>query len=260
MTSLRRRLLLAVLPPVVVFAIVVAFWHAATVAFDIQPYVLPSPARVFDAASANAAKIARAAMLTGGAALCGLGASLAVGVLVAFAFSQSRLIRGAFYPYAIFLQTVPIVAIAPVIAIWVGQDFRSVVLVAHIVSLFPVVANATHGLTSVDRNLLELFEINNAARAQTLLKLRFPNAIPHIVTGVRTSSGLSVIGAIVGEFFAGYDPSSQGLGYLIQSWSGQSKSAELYAAVFASTLLGLAIFGAASLAGAIACRRWRDAG
>jgi len=260
MTSLSRRVLFAILPPVVVFGVVLALWHAATVAFDIQKYVLPPPSGVAAAAAANAAKLLRASMLTGGAALCGLGISLAVGVFVAFAFSQSRLVRGAFYPYAIFLQTVPIVAIAPVIAIWVGQDFRSVVLVAHIVSLFPIVANATHGLTSVDRNLLEFFETNNASRAQVLLKLRFPNAIPHIVTGVRTSSGLSVIGAIVGEFFAGYDPSSQGLGYLIQSWSGQSKSAELYAAVFASTMLGLAIFGAATAIGALVCRRWRDVG
>lgn len=253
-----RRFVLFALPPLAVFVLVLALWQGATMAFDIKSFVLPAPAAVMRAGIENAAKIGRASMLTGAAALCGLAASIAVGVLTAFAFSQSRAIQRALYPYAIFLQTVPIVAIAPVIVIWVGQDFRSIVLVAHIVSLFPIVASATHGLTSVDASLLELFEVNNASRVQTLLRLRFPNAVPHIVTGIKTSSGLSVIGAIVGEFFAGYSPSSQGLGYLIQSWSSLSKSAELYAAIMGCTLLGLAIFGATSVLGGWATRRWQD--
>ncbi len=258
MTGFARRLAALVLPPLAVFLAVLAVWHVVTVRFDVPEYVVPPPGGVLDAAVKSGAKLARAAWLTGAAALCGLAVSVVVGVLVAFAFSQARLVRRAFYPYAIFLQTVPIVAIAPVIVIWVGQEFRSVVLVAHIVSLFPIITNTTQGLTSVDRNLLELFRIHNASRLQVLLRLRFPNAVPNTMTGIKTSSGLAVIGAIVGEFFTGYGESGQGLGFLIQLWGGQLRTAELFAAIFASTLLGLVIFAAASLVEDLIASRWRD--
>ncbi len=253
-----KRAALVVLPPLLVFVIVLVVWHVLAVRLDVPAYVVPPPGRVLEAAGESGSKLVRATLLTGAAALGGLAISVIVGVIVAFAFSQSRIIQRALYPYAIFLQTVPIVAIAPVIVIWVGQDIRSVVLVAHIVSLFPIITNTTHGLTTVDRSLLELFQIHNASRIQVLLRLRFPNAIPDLMTGIKTSSGLSVIGAIVGEFFAGYSESSQGLGFLIQFWSGQLKTAELFAAIFASTLLGLAIFGATSLIGDSITSRWRD--
>jgi NitT/TauT family transport system substrate-binding protein len=141
---------------------------------------------------------------TGKAALAGLGMSLAAGTLIALAFAEFPLVRRACYPYAIFLQTVPIVAIAPLIILWCGNGFWGVTATVFIISLFPMVANGTAGLIGADPRLLELFAVNNASRWQTLLKLRFPGAIPRFAEGLKISAGLSVIGAIVGEFVAGF--------------------------------------------------------
>jgi NitT/TauT family transport system permease protein len=128
------------------------------------------------------------------------------------------------------------------------------------VSLFPIITNGTEGLTALDRNAVELFEVNNASRLQKLLKLRLPNSVPYFITGAKTSSGLSVIGGIVGEFFAGYGTEKFGLGYLIFQTSGQLKTADLFAAIIASTLLGLAIFGLVGLVGNLLLSRWKYAG
>ncbi len=128
-------------------------------------------------------------LVTGSAALCALVASVVLGSIVAMVFSQSPRIRVAFQPYVVFLQTVPIVAIAPILIIWFGYRFTTVIMVAVIISLFPIVSNVTAGLTSVDRNLVELFQLGGASRLQTLFKLRIPFAIIHLVLGMRISSG-----------------------------------------------------------------------
>lgn len=245
-------------PPLVVFGLFLLLWQGATVVFDLPAFVLPPPRAVFGAVAAHGPELLRATLLTAAAALCGFLASFAVGTLIAFVFSQARAIQRSCYPYAIFLQTVPIVAIAPLIIIWFGTGFRSVVLVSFIISLFPIITTGTTGLVSVDRNLLELFAVNNATRSQTLLKLRLPNAVPYLVAGAKTSSGLSVIGAIVGEFFAGYGTDNYGLGYIILLAQGQLKTDYLFAAVLASTLLGLLIFGAAGGLGRLVLARWHE--
>jgi NitT/TauT family transport system permease protein len=187
--------------------------------------------------------------------LAGLGLSLVVGTAVAFVFSQSRLVQRAVYPYAIFLQTVPIIAIAPLVITWFGAGFQSVVVVAFILSLFPIINNVTAGLTSIDSNLLELFEFHNATRWQVFQKLRLPNAVPYLVAGARIACGLSVVGTIVGEIYAGYSESF-GLGYLIFATSSKLDTPYLFAVVFCSTLLGVAIFTSVSLIGATVLARW----
>ena len=248
-----------VLPPLLFLALVVALWHLAAVWFELPSYLVPRPGEVVAVALRNAGAIGSAMRITASAALCGFALSLMAGTLVAFAFSQSRLIERSLYPYAIFLQTVPIVAIAPLIVTWFGTGFRSVVIAAFIISLFPIITSATAGLTAVDPNLRELFQLYNASRWQTLIKLRLPHAVPYLVTGAKVSSGLAVIGSIVGEFFVGYGARSHGLGYLIVQTSGQLKTDYLFAAVLASTTLGLAIFAAVSLFGALLLRRWHVA-
>src|SRR5262249_10840713 len=159
------------------------------------------------------------------------------GLAVAFVFAQSRTLARALYPYAIFLQTVPIVAIAPLVIIWSGPGFRSVVLIAFLVALFPVVTSATAGLTAVDRDLVDLFRIPRAARWQPFWTRRLPHALPDVVTGAQVAGGLAVIGAIVGEVFAGYGAEARGLGYLVTVTASQLKTAYLFAAVIACTLL-----------------------
>lgn len=250
-------LLQVVAPPLATFAIVLVLWHLATVVLSIKAYILPSPLAVARAAIDKRGELLGATMLTARGALAGLGMSLWVGLLVSFIFSQSRVVQRSFYPYAIFLQTVPIVAIAPLMIIWFGYGFLSVALIAFIISLFPIITNGTAGLTDLDPNLLELFELNNASRWQVLFKLRLPNAIPYLANGVKISSGLSVIGAIIGEFFSSYGKDRYGLGYIIYTATGRLNTDYLFAAIFASTLLGLVIFGCASLAGRWIVRNWK---
>lgn len=246
------------LPPVVLFAVIVTVWQWFVVAYNVKPFLLPSPLAVGSVLQREATLFGGAVVYTGAAALLGFGASLVIGTLIAFAFSQSRMLRVAGYPHFIFLQTVPIVAIAPLIVRWCGHGFPSVVLVAGILSLFPILANATQGLLEIDPDLLDLFRLNNASRWQMLVKLRFPNAVPSICAGARTASGLAVVGAIVGEFFVGYSAKTFGLGYLIQMTNAQSQMDRLFAAVLVSTLFGVAIFSLVNLASATILSRWYD--
>jgi NitT/TauT family transport system permease protein len=158
-------------------------------------------------------------------------------------FAQSRWVRRMFYPYTILLQTVPIVAIAPLILMWIGPGIFSVSLVAFIICLAPIIANTTQGMISVDRNLVDLFLMNNASRSQILLKLRLPHAMPSLFTGIRISSGIAVIGAITGELFAGSARVGVGgIGYAIQYASSQLETDYLFALVAAATVLGFVFF------------------
>jgi NitT/TauT family transport system permease protein len=257
----RRSVLSAVVPPIVLFLVMLAAWQGIVRLWKIPPFLLPSPTDVGHAALENFGKLASATGITAAGAVAGFGVSLGVGLIVAIVFSQSAIIRRSFFPYAIFFQTVPIVAIAPLIVLWSGTGFRSVVLVAFIVSVFPIITNATAGLTSIDPDLLDLFRLHGASRWQTLFKLRLPGAVPSTVTGAKTSSGLAVIGTIVGEFFVGYDPSEHfGLGYLIQESTTQLKVDLVLCAVVLATLLGLIVFGAVNLIGALVLKRYSRAG
>jgi NitT/TauT family transport system permease protein len=257
----RRSVLLAILPPIVLLAVVLGVWQAVVQIWKIPPFLLPAPIDVARAALDNLPKLASATGITAAGAACGFAVSLTVGVLIAIVFSQSAIVRRSFFPYAIFFQTVPIVAIAPLIVLWSGTGFRSVVLVAFIVSVFPIITNATAGLTSIDPDLLDLFRLHGASRWQTLVKLRLPGAVPSTVTGAKTSSGLAVIGTIVGEFFVGYDPSEHfGLGYLIQESTTQLKVDVVLCAVVLATLLGLIVFGTVNLIGALVLTRYSRAG
>jgi NitT/TauT family transport system permease protein len=231
-----------VLPPLLFLAVFLGSWEAAVRWFELPSYLVPSPIAVFTEAWTSRAELLPASLVTLAGALCGFGLSLFVGTLVAVVFAQAAWIRASLFPYAIFLQTVPIVAVAPLIVIWFGAGFPSVVLVSFVLSVFPVLSNAVTGLVRVDRELLELFELHNASRWQILSKLRLPHAVPMIVAGAKVASGLTVIGAIVGEFFAGYGAQTPGLGYLILQSSGQLKTELLFACVGASTLLGLSVF------------------
>jgi NitT/TauT family transport system permease protein len=152
---------------------------------------------------------------------------------------------------------VPIIAVAPLIVIWLDYGFRSVVMVAFIISLFPIITNATAGLTAIDRNLFELFELSGASRWQLLWKLRFPSSVPHLIVGAKTSAGLAVVGAIVGEIFAGAAMEHDGLGNLINQANNKLNIDFMFAAVFTSTCLGIVIFATLSLAGAWVMARWQ---
>ncbi|MCA9172388.1 MAG: ABC transporter permease subunit, partial [Planctomycetales bacterium] len=222
----------------------------------IKPFLVPPPRAVAERLLADWRPLTRAWWLTAQAAICGLCLALLTGSIVGVLFAQSRWLRFAFYPYAIFLQTVPIVAIAPLLILWLGYGARGVIAVAFVLSLFPIIANMTAGLLSVPRPLLELFELNRASRWQRLWKLQLPFAIPYLVTGLKTSSGLSVIGAIVGDFFVGYGGQGFGLGYLIRTSAEGYQTPTLFATVLLSTLLGVTVFATVGLLSEFILRRW----
>lgn len=245
-----------VLPPLVVFLGFLAAWHAVVTTLHLPKAVLPTPTQVVTAGWENRALLLRGLWATGWAAAIALACSVALGLLLAILFSQSRWLRVALYPYIIFLQTVPIVAIAPLLIIWSGNGLRTIVLVAVIISVFPIVANVTSGLMSLDANWRDLFRLNGAGRWQTLWKLQLPAAVRSLVVGTRIACGLAVIGAIVGEFFVGNGTAYDGLGTLMTQWQGRQKTDALIAAVAASTLLGVVFFAAVNLAGGTLLGRW----
>jgi NitT/TauT family transport system permease protein len=239
------------IPPLVTLAVLVGLWQAVTMLSGVKPYVLPSPWAVMQAALEHADTLAVSAWLTARCAVGGFLLSLGIGSIAGFAFAHSPFLRRGVYPFAVFLQTVPIVAIAPLIILWMGPGTKSVILVALVVGIFPIVANVTEGVSSIEQPLRDLFRVNRATRWQTICKLEIPHAVPFLLTGARTSAGLCVIGAIVGEFFTGDSTRHRGLGYLIPQHIQWMKTDQAFAAVFTATLLGIIMFSLVA-----AARRW----
>jgi NitT/TauT family transport system permease protein len=244
------------LPPLAALVLLLALWEAAARVLGMPAYVLPPPSAVAAAGFSDAGALASAALVTARAALTGFTASAVIGVLVAVTLASSRQLERALYPYTVFLQTVPIVAVAPLLVLWFGPGFRAVAVSALIVSVFPVIAGTLIGLRSVDPALRDLFRLYGAGRAATLIKLELPASIPSIVTGLRVASGLAVIGTIVGEFVAGFSEDAAGLGITVLAAYRQLRTDLLFAAVLSASILGLAIFGAVNLAGHLLLRRW----
>jgi NitT/TauT family transport system permease protein len=241
----------AALPPLVTLVAAAGLAELAIRVLGVSPLLLPAPSAVVQAGFTYAPTLFSALWVTTRSVLVGLALSTIAGVSAAIALGSSRWIERAFYPYAIFFQTVPIVAIAPLLVIWFGYGPRAVVAASFIVSLFPVVANTLAGLHSVDPDLRDLFRLYGAGRLATLRKLGLPWALPQILTGVRIAAGLAVIGAIVGEFVGG-----GGLGLVVLGAMREQRTDLVFAAVLYASALGLALFAAVDVACRIALRRW----
>jgi NitT/TauT family transport system permease protein len=222
-----------------VFAALVVLWQLILWVFRVPPFMLPSPWAVVRAVGNRFPSLLNSLAITAEESAGGLVASIVFGVLVALIFAQSRWVRKMLYPYTLLLQTVPIIAVAPLILMWVGAGIPAVTLIAFIISASPIIANTTQGLISVDENLVHLFLMHDASRMQLLFKLRLPNAVPSLFVGIRIASGLAVIGAITGELFAGSSRVGEGgLGYSILYASSQLQTDYLFALVLAATVLG----------------------
>lgn len=252
----RSVLVRSVLPPAVALVVLLALWEGTVRVLGIQAFLLPPPSAVFASGWHDAGQLAASSWVTAKAALLGFGLSALAGALAAIVLSSSRLLERALYPYTMFLQTVPIVAIAPLLVLWFGPGQRAVAASAFIVSVFPVIANTLSGLRSVEPALRDLFRLYGARRFATLLKLELPSALPHIFTGLRIASGLAVIGAIVGEFVAGFSEGTAGLGILVLAAYRQLRTDLMFAAVLCAAVLGIFLFGAVSLLSARMLRRW----
>lgn len=212
----------------------------------IDAYLVPAPSSVLEAFTVDLSEFAAAFLDTASSALLGFAVAVAAGSLVAAFFSLSRRLERALYPYAVFFQTVPIVAVAPLLVIWFGFGRPTVVASSAIVAFFPVVAGALAGLRSAERALVQLFRLYGAGRVSTLLKLRVPSAIPQYLTGLRIAAGLSIVGALVGELIGG-----GGLGSVVDIAKTQQRVDKVFAAVLLATFLG---FVATALLGAL--ERW----
>jgi NitT/TauT family transport system permease protein len=229
-------------PPLTLILILAVSGEFILDALGVPAYLCPRPGDVIESAWDQGAMLVTALARTGLAALLGLLGSAIGGGLIALALSLNGWIRRAVYPLMVFFQTVPIVAIAPMMVIWVGYGRPAVTLSAFIVSLSPIIANTLQGLLSADPALLDLFRLKKASPGMTLFKLRLPSAIPQYLTGLRIAAGLSVIGAIVGEFVADTFDGGGGIGTLIQGAIKEQDTALVFAALLGSTLLGLLFF------------------
>ena len=259
--SLAARFARTTLLPAAVAALVVAVWLFITyvVLSPQRQFLLPPPQQVVQVGLLNALnrdEILSALWTTAKVALVGLSVAIAIGTLFAVAMSQARWAERSLYPWAVVLQTIPILAIIPVIGFWFQYGFNSRVIVCVLISLFPIVTNTLFGLKSTDQGHRDLFRLRGAGRWKRLVKLELPGALPSIFTGWRISAGLSVIGAIVGDFF--FQQGEVGIGRLIDGYTQNLQSDQLFAAVICSSLLGLFFFWAFGLLSRVVVGSWHE--
>lgn len=232
----------AILKPLIPLILVTALAEWLSRSGAVPAFLMPAPSQVFQSMADDSGGFKKAFFETALASFSGLGLSLVIGLFIALVLTYSRLIREMLYPYALFFQTVPIIAIAPLLVIWLGYGLPTVIASSFIVSVFPVIANSVLGLMSTDSQLLSLFKMMDATPLQTLFRLRVPHAIPQIIGGVQIAGGLAVIGAIVGEFISG-----SGLGGLVDAARNQQRIDRVFASVFLAAMLGILFFSFVSV-------------
>ncbi|MBZ0147279.1 MAG: ABC transporter permease [Pseudorhodoplanes sp.] len=243
--------------PVVALALGILFWDIMVRLKSIPPYVLPGPGLVFQTLVNDWPILWSSLIETLKTTFEGLLLALFGGVGLAILFNQSRLVEYSLYPYAVILQVTPIVAIAPLLLIYLPQQ-AAVLACAWIVAFFPVLANTTLGLNSVDRNLADLFRLYSASRLQILRDLKLPAALPHILGGLRIAGGLSLIGAVVAEIAAGSAGAGSGLAYRIAESGYRLNIPRMFAALVLLSVAGIVIFALLSLLSQLMLRHWHE--
>ncbi|MDQ0777498.1 NitT/TauT family transport system permease protein [Streptomyces aurantiacus] len=247
-----------VLPPLGALVAMIALWQLVIVAFDIPGYMLPSPMTMVDTVLHEADSILTPTWVTLRESVLGFVVAAVVGVASALVMGRWRLMERSLYPYLILLQTIPIVAIAPLFVVWLGPGMATNTMVAAMIALFPVAANTLQGLKSTDRNLVQLYAMAGAPARVQLLFLRLPGALPEILTGLRVAAGASVIGAIVGEFVAGVGGGAGGLGYVITESAVQLRTPQLFLAVFGASVVSLLLFAVVVAAERFLLGKWHE--
>ena len=250
------RLLRFVLP-IVVLALSLAIWELVVRIGNVPPYVLPAPGLILKTLVADWTLLSQSLFVTLTTTFEGFLLAAAGGVGLAVIFNQSRLVEYSLYPYAVILQVTPIVAIAPLLLIYLPQH-AAVLFCAWIVAFFPVLANTTLGLNSADRNLADFFSLYGASRWQVLWRLKWPSALPYILGGLRIAGGLSLIGAVVAEIAAGSAGAGSGLAYRIVESGYRLNIPRMFAALLLLSLAGIVIFYWLSLINCLALRRWHE--
>jgi NitT/TauT family transport system permease protein len=249
--------LVRILLPIVVLAAGIAIWELVVRLDNIPPYVLPGPTAVFGTLIADWPVLSQSLLTTLQTTLEGFVAAAVGGIVLALLFNQSKWLEYSLFPYAVILQVTPVIAIAPLLLIYLPQQ-TAVIVCAWIVAFFPVLSNTTLGLNSVDRNLAGLFQLYGASRLQTLRYLKLPSALPFILGGLRIAGGLSLIGAVVAEIAAGSAGAGSGLAYRIAESGYRLNIPRMFAALLLLSAAGIVIYGLLALTSHLALRRWHE--
>jgi NitT/TauT family transport system permease protein len=256
-TSSHALRLIRLLLPIAVLAAGIAAWELVVRLNDIQPYVLPAPSVIFVTLIVDWGVLSQSLLTTLLTTLEGFAAAAIGGVALALLFNLSKWLEYSLFPYAVVLQVTPVIAIAPLLLIYLSQPM-AVVVCAWIVAFFPVLSNTTLGLNSVDRNLAGLFQLYGASRLQTLCLLKLPAALPFILGGLRIAGGLSLIGAVVAEIAAGSAGAGSGLAYRIAESGYRLNIPRMFAALLLLSAAGIVIYGLLALTSHMVLRRWHE--
>jgi NitT/TauT family transport system permease protein len=249
--------LVQILLPVVVLAAGIVVWDLVVRINNIPPYVLPGPGAVFATLVGDWPVLSQSLLTTLVTTLEGFVAAAVGGIALALLFNQSKWLEYSLFPYAVILQVTPVIAIAPLLLIYLPQR-TAVIACAWIVGFFPVLSNTTLGLNSVDRNLAGLFQLYGASRLQTLAYLKLPSALPFILGGLRIAGGLSLIGAVVAEIAAGSAGAGSGLAYRIAESGYRLNIPRMFAALLLLSAAGIVIYGLLALTSHLVLRRWHE--
>lgn len=247
-----------IVAPLIVGIVLILSWQISFQQMNVPVYIVPKPSDIAHTMVAQAPLLFGSLLVTLKITLLAFLLAVVIGVVVAFIFVQSRVIEACVMPYAILFQVTPVVAIAPLVIIWIQNTTMALVVCAMLVAVFPVLTNTTLGLRSVNAGLLNLFRINKASRWQVLMRLRVPNALPYFFSGLRISCGLALIGAVVAEFVAGTGGTSAGLAYQILQAGFQLDLPLMFAALVLITCTGLTLFVVMSLVSQFFLRKWHD--
>jgi NitT/TauT family transport system permease protein len=243
--------------PVAVLALGLTAWEVVVRLDNIPPYVLPAPLLILQTLVADRVLLLQSLLVTLTTTFEGFLLATVGGIGLAVLFNQSRFVEYSLYPYAVVLQVTPIIAIAPLLLVYLPQQ-TAVLVCAWIVAFFPVLANTTLGLRSVDRNLADLFSLYGAARGQVLMRLQLPSALPYMLAGLRIAGGLSLIGAVAAEIAAGSAGAGSGLAFRISEAQYRLNIPRMFAALLLLSAAGIVVFYLLSLVNYLALRRWHE--
>lgn len=251
--------LLDIALPVLVAMLVLAAWQWAVSHWQVPAYVLPAPTAIAKAFVSNFASLMTALATTFLITIEGFVGAVAAALVLAILFSQSRMIERSFYPYAVILQVTPIVAIAPLILIWIGFDRinLALALLSGLIAFFPILTSIMLGLKSVDFNLLDLARLYGASRWQILWTVKLPSSLPYLLSGMKTGGVIALIGEVTAEFAAG-SGTATGLAWRITEASNRLEIATTFAALGLLAVLGVGIFAALCLLEWLLLRRWHE--
>ena len=249
--------LMRILLPIMVAASGTAAWEAVVRYYEVPPYVLPAPSAIFATLFSDWDVLSQSLLTTLLTTLEGFVAAAIGGIALALIVNLSKLVEASLWPYAVSLQVTPVIAIAPLLLIYLSQQ-TAVIVCAWIVGFFPILSNTTLGLNSVDRNLAGLFQLYRASRWQTLVYLKLPTALPYILGGLRIAGGLSLIGAVVAEIAAGTAGAGSGLAYRISESGYRLNIPRMFAALLLLSLAGIVIYALLALVSHLALRRWHE--